>query len=170
MKPLHRHPPRRALARRIAGPLLLAALWSPTLLADADIRVSDAWLRALPAVSRVNSAYLEIHNGGERDDRLLAVRSPLAEAVTIHRSVQIDNAYRMQPVEALPIPAGTRVTLQSGAHHLMLTGVRRSPAAGERVPLTLTFERAGDIQVQAEVRPRERAAPRESAATGHQHH
>lgn len=55
--------------------------------------------------------------------------------------------------EGLPLPAGETVRLQAGGLHLMLVGLRRPLAAGDVVPLTLTFERAGEVGLALPVLP-----------------
>ena len=58
----------------------------------------------------------------------------------------------MQPVDEIEVAPGAPVTLKPGGYHLMLMGVTDMPAIGGKVEITLTFELAGDIVVQAEVR------------------
>ena len=58
----------------------------------------------------------------------------------------------MQPVDRIEIAPGASVTLEPGGYHLMLMGVTDMPAIGEMVEITLTFEKAGDVVVQAEVK------------------
>jgi copper(I)-binding protein len=53
---------------------------------------------------------------------------------------------RMREVDAIPVPARGAVTLRPGGLHLMLIGLTRPLAAGETVPVTLRFERAGEVQ------------------------
>jgi copper(I)-binding protein len=65
---------------------------------------------------------------------------------------------RMRAVAAIDVPAGARVALASGGYHVMLIGLHKPLAAGGSVPLTLTFERAGSVEVMADV---------EAAAAGH---
>ncbi|MBS1837464.1 MAG: copper chaperone PCu(A)C [Actinobacteria bacterium] len=58
----------------------------------------------------------------------------------------------MQPVEKIPVPADGSVELKPGGLHVMLFGLKKDLAVGMTVPVTLTFEKAGQIQVTAEVR------------------
>ncbi|WP_207060952.1 copper chaperone PCu(A)C [Motiliproteus sp. SC1-56] len=159
---------RRAVWPRVL-PLLLAALLLPPASADSKIHIEDVWVRSLPAVSKVNSGYMVIHNHGDAGDRLLKVRSDLAGEVEIHKSEEVDGHYRMQRVPGIPLPAGSCTTLQSGGYHLMFKGMTRAPAVGERVPIWLTFESAGDIRVDAEVRPVGSIPTASAQANGHHH-
>jgi copper(I)-binding protein len=57
----------------------------------------------------------------------------------------------MRPVESIPVPAKGSATLEPGGYHVMLMNVEPLEA-GQKVTLTLTFEHAGTVQVEAEVR------------------
>jgi copper(I)-binding protein len=59
----------------------------------------------------------------------------------------------MRPIGSIEIPAGDALAMEPGGIHLMLTGLAKPLKVGERLLLTLTFERAGSIAVEAEVRP-----------------
>ena len=52
------------------------------------------------------------------------------------------------------IPAGESWRLEPGGAHIMLFGLDRTPQVGEAVPLVLTFERAGEMTIEAVVRER----------------
>lgn len=58
----------------------------------------------------------------------------------------------MRPVEAVEVPAGARVVFEPGGYHVMVLNLDEALVAGEELPVTLTFEKAGDIEVVAEVR------------------
>jgi copper(I)-binding protein len=75
---------------------------------------------------------------------------------------------KMRPVAGIDIPAGGEVALGSGGYHVMLIDLARPLAAGDKVPLTLTFERAGTVDIVADV---ESAAARGAAtrSAGHGH-
>lgn len=124
------------------------------------ISVEDPWLRPTgPATatghdghnSAGNSAaYLTIRNGATAD-RLLRVETDDAASAEVHETIIVDNVARMEPVGALEIPANGSVELRPGGYHIMLTDVRRQLAVGESVEITLVFEHAGEVQVQASV-------------------
>ena len=58
----------------------------------------------------------------------------------------------MQPVARLEIPAGGSVELKPGSYHIMLIGLKQDLKAGDTIEITLTFEKAGEVKVTAEVR------------------
>ena len=115
--------------------------------------VSDAWVRPPIGPDRPAAGYMTIANPGGEADALVGVSSPIATSVEIHESMaDASGMMAMQPVERIDIEAGGSAKLEPGGYHLMLMGVTKMPALGETVELTLTFEKAGDVVVQAEVK------------------
>jgi copper(I)-binding protein len=67
---------------------------------------------------------------------------------------------RMRPVEGgLPIPAHGEIKLDPSGDHLMFIGLKRPFKAGEHVPVTLTFARAGPTPAMLEVKAADNAMP-----------
>ncbi|MGB3393412.1 MAG: copper chaperone PCu(A)C [Stenotrophomonas sp.] len=131
-----------------------------------DLVVSTPWSRQTPASATVAAGYLTISNAGHRDDRLLAVESPLAERVEIHEMRLEGEVMRMRELtDGLPIPAGQTVVLAPGGNHLMFIAPTRHFIAGEALPATLVFREAGRVPVAFEIRG---MAAQDSEA--HSHH
>jgi periplasmic copper chaperone A len=59
---------------------------------------------------------------------------------------------KMGAVGGIDIPANGQIALAPGGFHAMLIGITRDLRAGDTLNLTLTFEKAGMIQVKALVR------------------
>jgi copper(I)-binding protein len=78
--------------------------------------------------------------------------------------VRDGDVMRMRPVDGVEIRAGQTVTLRPGGFHLMLIGLSQPLRQGETVPVTLRFERAGDVQVALSVQA---AGAREPASHRH---
>lgn len=130
-----------------------------------DIAIGHPFARATPPGAPTAAAYLSLANEGPAEDRLLGAVGAIAERIEIHESTLTDGVARMRPVEdGLAIPPGETVELAPGGYHLMLVGLDRPLAEGERVPVVLSFERAGDIEVELAVE-----APG-VADDGHTHH
>jgi len=121
--------------------------------APAGVSVSGAWVRAPAGSDLPAAAYLTI-KGGEEADALLGVTSPAAATAEVHQTMTDSSGMTgMHPINRLEIPAGETVSLEVGGHHVMLTGVAAGAIeVGKTVELRLTFEKAGEIVVQAEVR------------------
>ena len=117
-----------------------------------DLVVTHPWARATAAASVPGVGYLVIENTGAEDDRLLGAGSPAAARVELHRTVIEDGIARMRPApDGVALPAGAIVELAPGGYHFMLMGLAAPLAAGTRVPLTLRFERAGEVAVELAV-------------------
>lgn len=115
------------------------------------IQIDKPWARASIIKTHPAAAYLTIINLGGKPDRLVMVSSPVTENVSIHRSEMTNDVMRMKPVHNLPLEPGARVTVEPGGLHLMLTKLREPLRKGNSLPLTLTFEVAGRIDVQAPI-------------------
>jgi copper(I)-binding protein len=116
-----------------------------------DINVRHPWSRATPPGTAIAAGYMEIRNSGREPDRLKGASTPAAERVELHVTERDGDVIRMREVAHVEVPARQRVTLRPGGAHLMIIGLKKPFARGERVPLTLQFERAGELQVVLEV-------------------
>ena len=109
-----------------------------------DVTIVHPWSRPAPQ-GQNGVIYLDIRNDGAADDRLIAVSTPLATKVELHKSTMEDGIHRMEKVESIVVPAGGAVELAPGGLHVMLVGLKFMLMAEETIPVTFTFERAGDI-------------------------
>lgn len=100
-------------------------------------------VRAAPAGEDA-AAYVAIANPGA-DDRLLSVSCACAERVEIHRLVQAADGMSMETASSLAVPRDGVEIRPGSPLHLMLIGLRAPLAAGQNVPITLHFERAGPL-------------------------
>jgi cytochrome oxidase Cu insertion factor (SCO1/SenC/PrrC family)/copper(I)-binding protein len=105
-----------------------------------EVRVA---LMAAPVTTTEASVYLVLRNNGDADT-LTNVWSPEAEGSMIHQTERDGGAMRMVATESVPVEAGGTLEFLPGATHVMLTGLRRKPEAGESFPLRLRFARAGE--------------------------
>ncbi len=149
--------------------LLLAVLLSPSLLASAHeyeagaLRIAHPWSREMPPVAPAAAAYFVVHNQGSAADRLLEVQTPAADKAEFHEHVHVgDGVMKMQQVQAVAIPAGGTVRFEPMGYHVMLFGVKQQAKDGERFPLTLTFEKAGVVELEV-------AVQKESSTDEHAH-
>ena len=152
-----------------AGWLALAAmaLAAAATAADEGMTLDRAWARATPPGTPVAAAYLVIDNRGPRSDRLLSASSPRADKVEVHATVHDGDVARMRKVEPLHVGAGERIVLEPGGMHLMLMGLGKPLAEGERIPLVLEFEVAGKLRTEIRVFA---AASGDPGGSHHDHH
>lgn len=102
----------------------------------------------------MSAIYMTIHNTGSEADRLIKAQSDAAQVVEIHTMEEKDGVMTMHPVDGIDVPANGDAELKPGGFHVMLIGLTRDLTIGEQVTVTLTFEKAGDVTLQADVRER----------------
>lgn len=114
-----------------------------------EIKIGHPWTRATPPAAKVAGVFMTFTNEGGTADRLIGGSSPVAEKVEIHTMEVVDGIMKMRPLaDGLEVPAGAKVELVPGSFHVMLIGLKQPIAEGDMVPLTLTFEKGGDIEVE----------------------
>jgi copper(I)-binding protein len=123
------------------------------------IMVEQAWSRPTLGQSKTGAAYLVLHNHGSETDRLVAVATPVSSRVELHNHVMEGNVMRMVQVGAIEVAPGSPTVLQPGGLHVMLFDVNRRLNAGDTFPMTLTFEKAGQIPIEVGVRSMNPTAP-----------
>jgi copper(I)-binding protein len=141
--------------------LLLAALAAAP--AWGQVSIENAWARATPPGAKIAAGYLTIRNAGGAD-RLVSASSPAAEKVETHVSLKDGDVSRMRPVKGYDVPAKGKLELIPGGMHLMLVNVRAPLKEGDKLPLVLKFEKAGEIRTELSVRPLG------ASANEHMHH
>jgi len=110
-------------------------------------------VEAMGPMGVTSAAYMLISNTGSEADRLLSASSDAAAATEIHLSEMKEGVMTMRPVEGgIEIPAGGQVELKPGGYHVMLIGLKHELAPGGKVQLTLTFEKSGQMAVEAQIR------------------
>jgi copper(I)-binding protein len=122
--------------------------------AGSSIRIEDPWARPATMMEgkSVSAVYMVIRNEGGQADRLIRAESDVAETVELHETKMEGGMMKMEPVQGIDVPAGGQVELKPGGLHVMLIGLKRELAVGDRLTATLHFERAGVVTLEAEVR------------------
>ena len=139
--------------------LVLAALLLPACFANAheykvgELEIAHPWSQELPPNAPTVAAYFVIHNPGKTADRLLSADTPIAGEAQLHEHVMQNDMMKMQHVPSVEIPAGGEVTFAPMAYHVMLLNLkdRSLLTDGKRFPMTLHFEKAGDVKVDVAV-------------------
>jgi copper(I)-binding protein len=139
--------------------LLLAALLLPACYVEAHeyakghLAIAHPWSMELPPNAPTVAAYFVISNAGSDADRLTGVDSPVAGAAQLHEHVNKDGLMKMQQVQTVDIPAGGEVKFAPMAYHVMLLDLkdRSKLTDGQSFPLTLHFEKTGDVTVDVKV-------------------
>jgi periplasmic copper chaperone A len=122
----------------------------------AQVKVEHAWARPTVAGQQGGGGFLSITSASA--DRLLSGSTPLAERFELHMMAMKGDVMEMRQVDAIELPAGKTVRLEPGGLHVMFIGLKTPLQTGSRVPVTLKFEKAGDVKVEFDVAPRPPAA------------
>jgi copper(I)-binding protein len=117
-----------------------------------DLVISQAWSRATPKGAKIGGGYLTIANKGAAPDKLLGGSTDVAGSVQVHEMSMQNGVMKMRPVEGgLTIEPGKTVTLAPGGYHLMMTDLKAPLKQGDKVQVTLDFEKAGKVRVPFDV-------------------
>ncbi|SCW58583.1 hypothetical protein SAMN02927900_02957 [Rhizobium mongolense subsp. loessense] len=117
-----------------------------------DLEISGAFTKAMLPGQPVGGGFFTVKNSGKTDDTLVVVSSPTAGQVQMHEMAMQNNVMKMRELkDGIAIPAGGTVKLAPGGLHLMFQKVKAPFKQGESVPVTLTFEKAGKIDVTLKV-------------------
>lgn len=148
-----------------AGLVALAAAGGPAAAHDfklGPLRIDHPYATPTPAGAANGAAYLRaIRNTGDQPDRLIGASTPAARTVEIHRSViDAQSVMRMRAINGIELPPKAEVQVRHGGeHHLMLIALKQPLKDGDRFPMTLRFEKAGEREVMVWVQtPRDAAA------------
>jgi copper(I)-binding protein len=137
----------RIFTAAVAATLLLSTA------ALSEIMVKDPYVRSSTPSSPTGAAFMGLMNMGDGDDRLVAASSDVAGRVELHTHTEDANGVmRMGEIEGgIAVPAGEMVMLKRGGMHVMFMGLNGALEQGSEIDVTLTFEKAGDVQVQIPV-------------------
>jgi len=118
----------------------------------AALQIGHPWARATAPTAPSAGGFLTITNTGTTADKLITVKTPTADMAQIHEMKMDGNVMRMREVAGgLEIPPGATVTLAPGGYHVMMMGLKAPLKQGEKVPVTLVFEKAGSIDLELDV-------------------
>ena len=118
----------------------------------AQVTVENAWARATPPGAKIAAGYLTIRNAGAAD-KLVSASSPAAEKVETHVTVKDGDISRMREAKGYAVPAKGKLQLTPSGSHLMLVNIKAPLKEGDKVPLVLRFEKAGEVKTELAVRP-----------------
>ena len=142
---------------------LLSTLFSVAAHAESTLIFENVWIAEAPPVSKVQAAYMNIRNTGDKDRKLVSAKSDDFGAIEFHRTIDKDGMASMQPQKYLLVPAGGTLTLKPGDYHMMLFRPARKLRAGDEA--SIQFQLADDSQVTVTA-----VVKKASAEDSHQHH
>lgn len=116
-----------------------------------DIHIMKPWSRPLPPVSANGAAYMTLVNKGNAPDKLVSVSTPMAMKAELHTHAMEGGMMKMRRVDGIEIVPGKPAVLEPGGLHVMMMGLTEPLVEGKSYPLTLTFERAGTVEVTVRI-------------------
>jgi periplasmic copper chaperone A len=138
------------------GLILLATLCMAPARAEevkaGDLVITQAWSRATPGGAKVGGGYLTIENKGSMPDRLIGGSAAVAEKIQVHEMAMNNGVMTMRALDkGLLIEPGKTVKLAPGGYHLMLLDLKGPLKQGDKLPITLEFEKAGKVTLSLDV-------------------
>ena len=126
-------------------------LFSAASAADGPM-IMEAWARPSIGSAGNSAAYMKVMNHGDAADRLVDAKSDVARKTELHTHIMEDNVAKMRRVEGgVEVPAKGNVEFKPGGLHVMLIGLKSKLAEGDSFPLTLVFEKKGEVVVDVKV-------------------
>jgi periplasmic copper chaperone A len=138
------------------GLVLMASLAGPPVRAEdakaGDLVISQAWSRATPNGAKIGAGYFTIENKGATADKLVGVSGDVSSRIEVHEMSMNNGVMKMRPVDGgLTIDPGKTVKLAPSGYHLMIMDLKSPLKQGDKLPLTLQFEKAGKVAVTLDV-------------------
>lgn len=146
---------RRMMATTLFVVLMAGLANSPVRAEDVkagDLVISQAWSRATPNGAKVGTGYFTIENKGTAADKLVGVTGDVSPKIEVHEMSMSGGVMKMRPVDGgLTIDPGKTVKLAPSGYHLMIMDLKGPLKQGDKLPLTLQFEKAGKVAVTLDV-------------------
>ena len=117
------------------------------------VSISHPWARATPKGAKVGAAYLEIKTDAKTADRLIGAKSSVAGKVEIHTHIHEGDVMKMRRIDGVDLKAGASHVLKPSGDHVMLMDLKQPLKEGDLLKITLVFEKAGEIEVDATIEP-----------------
>lgn len=116
-----------------------------------ELSISHPYARATVSGQPTGGAYLSISNAGAAGDKLVSASAAVSASVELHEMKMDGTVMRMREVSGIEVPAGKAVELKPGGLHIMLMGLKAPLKEGDKFPLKLKFEKAGEVTVTVNV-------------------
>lgn len=130
------------------------------------IEIGHPWTRATAPGAPVAGGFMKLTNTGKDADTLLSGDFVAAGRVEIHEMALVDGVMKMRALPAgITVKPGETVELKPGGYHVMFMQLKQPLKQGETLKGTLTFEKAGKVEVEYAVESLTAGAS--NAHTGH---
>jgi len=117
------------------------------------IMVEQAYAFATMPGGETGAAFMVIKNAGDADDTLKKVKSSIAKRNEIHENA-IDpdsGTMKMRKIDGIAVPAKGEAVLKPKGNHVMLMKLKEPLTLDSTFPLTLVFDKSGEVNVDVKV-------------------
>lgn len=139
---------KKLILATLGAVLLVSSFGTSFAQSKGDLEIEKPWARATPPGAAVGGGYLTIRNKGAAGDRLVGVSSPASTRVEMHEMAMEKDVMRMREVKGVDVPAKKSVEFRPGGFHLMLMELKAPLRQGDKVQVTLRFEKAGEVKTE----------------------
>jgi periplasmic copper chaperone A len=112
-------------------------------------KVEGAWVRSSVSGQQGTGAFMKLT--AKVPMQLVGVSTPVAGSAEVHQMKMEGDLMTMRPVSRLDLPAGRTVEFKPGGYHLMLMDLKSPLKQGDKLPVTLEFEKAGKVKLAFDV-------------------
>lgn len=112
------------------------------------MKVSDGWARVTQGETVPAAAYLTIQNRTGQPDRLVSATTYMAATTEIYDTTEKNGIIESHTTFALEIPADKDVVLKPHKAFIALKDLKQPLKNGDKFPITLKFEKAGDVLLE----------------------
>lgn len=121
--------------------------------AEGNIMIQDPYARTMGGMGASGAVFFGIMNHADTDDRLIDARSQVAKKVELHTHKDDGNGVMqmLHVPEGFAVPAMGNHALERGGDHVMLMGLTQELKDGDMVSVTLVFEQAGEVVIEAPI-------------------
>ena len=130
----------------------LATFSAGAAFAETYFGVHDAYAITSRPGAPTAAIFMELHNHGDADERLIAARTDAAQITELHTHIMEDGVARMVEIEGgidLPLYGGHDFV--RGGDHIMLMGVTERLEPGMSIDLTLIMESGAEFTISVPV-------------------
>lgn len=110
------------------------------------LKVEHPWLRAPADGDTKSSFYAFIHNSGDTPDKLVAVKVEKFGKTVIHGDPK-----NLEAETPIVLPPNSKTTLAPGGVYVALIDARKHLEVGWGLEMTLVFEKAGEVVIDAAI-------------------
>ncbi len=134
------------------------------------IKIEQPWTRATPGGAKVAGGFMKITNTGTTPDRLVSATADVSGVVELHEMKMVEGVMKMRALgNGIELKPGQSVDLKPGGYHVMFIDLKAPIVKDKPVKARLTFEKAGELEVEFRVEPIGAKAPADAGGGHHKH-